>query len=524
MEVKCNICGTINDGSTNFCKGCFQKLDVERNIETLEAKKEPIIEVPIEEEKEKDIPWVGEQEIEQKVNIELPKIEQEINFDEPKDQTKNESNNEVFEWPELNETKNVIDEPIENELSKTIISKIDNEIVEEPIANDEIEEQVIEENLEVREVETPIEEVVESQIEIPEEKTIEEETTWNTEDEVTSIDEIKDQPIEPVEEIQEGIEEITWDSEDTNKEKTVDPIPEIPDEVTEVNSIDDWTENENNDWVNDVKEEKEIEKKPNFIIKFLIIYLISSIVIFGTLLFTTKFITNMFDESTAQIVEFIIYRIAMLAVLLITTKITFLKYVPNEDKFNKVTFSILSFVAIPGILIQLFILGFVKDTKVLLFTIGIILAVITLEIFFSYIRNIIRKKIVEKTEDKILFIYGIVSIVLVIVLLGFGMFARTKNMDMPKINFLYDIFHNEKKDNELITNFIYEVEKNILRYQTDDPNYIIPTTLTDVSYATYNDATPDSLELTINENGGVVSGTITYRGITYQYSEGTIKE
>ena len=29
MEAKCKICGTINDGETNCCKGCFVKLDID---------------------------------------------------------------------------------------------------------------------------------------------------------------------------------------------------------------------------------------------------------------------------------------------------------------------------------------------------------------------------------------------------------------------------------------------------------------------------------------------------------------
>ena len=505
MEIKCNICGTINDGSTNFCKGCFQKLDEERKVESLEPKIEPIIEVPIEEEKEKEIPWVGEEtenseeskeaevpnnsfeEINEPINDELEKIEVDIPIEE---------NNEI---------------PIEAETTLENNEEISWDIQETPI--EEVSENIVETN-------SPIEPIQDTnEVELPIE-----EISWETSEDEQTVEETKEfiEDIPVVEKIvNEETNNVTtmdetWDDENTEwnkQDEIIEGIPELIQGET------------NNNWNEEIVEEPEKEEKqPKFILKFLITYVISSIVLFGIVLFASKYVTNMFDEETGSLVEFIINRVVMVVVLLLTTKLTFLKAVPSEDKLNKVTFSILSFIAIPGILIQLFVLGFVKDTKVLLFTIAIILAVITLEIFFSYIRNMIMKKLQVKKDDKTLFIYGISSIVIVVILLVFGMFARTKNLDMPKINFLYNIFHNEEKDTELITNFIYSVEKTILRNQTDDPNYVMPTTITDVSFATYEEKTPDSLELTINENGGVVSGTITYRDITYQYNEGSVKE
>lgn len=543
MEIKCNICGTVNDGSTNFCKGCFQKLDEERKIENLEAKVEPIVEVPIEEEKEKEIPWVGEEVEEPTENnfdeigeliVEPIKEEPLSEVEIPLEDNKTIDSNEEINWdiPEtpINEVIGNNNVEVENIVEET----------KEPTENvDKIEESVIE----------PISDIESSEIEIPlknEETTDNNEIHWDISEtpvnEVIENNNVESEKNIETNEIEEPIAEISLsvsENEEANKE-TIDSIEDIS--TTNVALLDDsWNDNWDNqnelvegipeivektdDWNEEVVEEPETsEKQPKFILKFLLFYLVSAVVLFGGLLLTSKYITGMFDAETGSLIEFVIYRIAMLIILFTATKLTFLKTVPSEDKLNKVTFSILSFVAIPGILIQLFVLGFVKDTKVLLFTIAIILAVITLEIFFSYIRNMIMKKLQVKKDDKTLFIYGISSIVIVVILLVFGMFARTKNLDMPKINFLYNIFHNEEKDTELITNFIYSVEKTILRNQTDDPNYVMPTTITDVSFATYEEKTPDSLELTINENGGVVSGTITYRDITYQYNEGSVKE
>ena len=56
MEVKCKVCGTINDGETNFCKGCFVKLDVENPENVTYNPKEKEISAEI-EEKEEVIPW-----------------------------------------------------------------------------------------------------------------------------------------------------------------------------------------------------------------------------------------------------------------------------------------------------------------------------------------------------------------------------------------------------------------------------------------------------------------------------------
>ena len=60
MEIKCKICGTINDGETNFCKGCFVKLDSDKPVESVYNPKENEIAVPIEEETDVTIPWEEE--------------------------------------------------------------------------------------------------------------------------------------------------------------------------------------------------------------------------------------------------------------------------------------------------------------------------------------------------------------------------------------------------------------------------------------------------------------------------------
>lgn len=202
---------------------------------------------------------------------------------------------------------------------------------------------------------------------------------------------------------------------------------------------------------------------------------------------------------------------------------TFMKEVPKIENLNKITFKMLGFIAVPGILIQLFVLGFLKDTKVLMFIIGVMLSLIILVIFFSYIRNSIKKRNKVHIDDKVFFIYGIVNIVIIIILLGLGIYARSHDLNMPKINSLYDVFNNTENDEEIVEKFIEQIQLRILEAQSQDENYQVPSEITDVEFAAYDEYKPDEISIKLNEGGAIVSGTITYHGIKYIYDGEKIK-
>lgn len=537
MEIKCDICGTINDGSTNFCKGCFQKLDAERKQNI--APEETNVSSVIENEEVQEVPWNNNEEIEE-IASDTPEIDDweplSVNGDVIKnndsedisDETAEETDNEIQEEKITEESpvevaKEDIQEEIVDEHVEDTSGEMDGEVQIEQSSEEVIEESTMQDNVEIDESAT--EELGESTDENIIEKTTEEvtETTEVVEENNEEVQE--EQPVEdavddswelpaeeeiqPVElpeqeEIIEPIGEL-----DESMEAPISPIPELGEDPVKT-EVDDWSNDP-------IEEAEETRKEPKYILKFILTYLISMFVVFGTLVLTTKYLNNIFDNVTSNIVSFALYRLASLLTLIFSTFITFRKKAPGIEKMNSVTFKILGFVAIPSILIQLFILGFVENTKVLMFVVGIMLSLIILVIFFGHIRNTIKKKNEAHLDDKVFFVYGIINIVLIIGLLGFGIYARSNSLDMPKINFLYNIFNNTKEDKEIIEKFIAQVQLKILENQATNENYVFPAVMNDVNDAAYDEYTPDEINLQLNEDGAITGGTITYRGIIYTY-------
>lgn len=476
MEIKCDICGTINDGSTNFCKGCFQKLNAERKQNIVSEEK---ITNVIESEKERDIPWNNDELDETPIENSVPEI----------DDWEMESVNDDTKIEEVDESSK------DNQPVETGALPVDSD--EEEINNPALPE--------------------DEQINTTNEN--EEESTSDIEpvDEDINSDELENTEDVKEESLSEDISVNSNELEDNALEEIIEPIAELEEEDTKSEDIvDDWSSDP-------VETEENNKKEPKFILKFALIYILSMIIIFGILIMTIKYLNNVFDNETSDIVSFAIYRLAALCTLLIATKLTFKAQVPKIDDLNKVTFKILGFIAIPSILIQLFVLGFIKNTKVLMFIVGAMLSLIILVIFFSYIRNIIKRKSNENIDDKVFFVYGIINIILIIGLLGFGFYARGNNLNMPKINFLYSLFNDTKADKEVIQKFINQVQLNILEYQVEYENYVLPSKIDDVNYAAYDEYVPDEIDLKLNNEGAILNGTIKYHGITYHYDGEKIK-
>ena len=522
MEIKCDICGTINDGSTNFCKGCFQKLDAERKQNVAPEADNTVVSV-IEKEAEKEVPWNNDETVENVVPNPTPVVDNwepvgvngEIKNEEVVEEVTNDSveesldQTEVLDFNELpsnetvqvnssiNDDMEVVDQNnnLPEAISATDLPNINNEQVEEVIEpiteseNDAVE--LIEDNSEIQKgANEEIEEVIEP---------------------ITESENDTVEPIEDNSEIQKDVNE--------EIEEVIEPISELGEEpiVDDIKTV-------NDDWSKDpIEESEEIVKEPKYILKFTLIYLISIIIVFGTLIMTTKYLNKVFDNVTSDIVSFALYRLAALFTLIISTVLTFKKQVPKIEKMNSITFKILGFIAIPSILIQLFVLGFIKNTKVLMFIIGIMLSLIILVIFFSYIRNTIKKKNQVHIDDKVFFIYGIINIILIIGLLGLGIYARSNDLNMPKINFLYTMFNDTSKDEEIVQKFINQVQLKILENQETIENYEFPEVIDDVSFASYDEYTPDEINLKLNNEGAIINGTIKYHNITYSYDGEKIK-
>lgn len=562
-EIKCDICGTINDGSTDFCKGCFQKLNAERKQNVVEEEKVTNV---IENEEVRDVPWNNDDVEVQAIETNIPEVENWDMVSVNSEEKKHAEEPEVVEEQPVEEVvseevpaETVEPVPVEVESDQNVVS------LETPV--EVVEEQPVEPDVQVTETEEIEQPEVVAENNQPEQLAINFEETSDTEPvEEVPVETVEPLPVEvepdqkaapletPVEVAEEQPTEIPEEAVSTEEiiqpeatveeqsvevaDDVVEPVPieeneiveevkpaeEIIEPIAELDAEPQAQLETNDDWSNDPVEDDEVKgEKVKYLSKFTIVYIISMVVIFGGLLITEKDLGKLFDNATKDIVSFALYRLAALLTLLIAAKVTFFKQVPEVEKLNKVTFKILFLIAVPSIIIQLFVLGFVRNTKVLMFIVGIMLSLIVLVIFFSYIRNLIKKKNNVKGDDKVFFIYGIVNIVLIIGLLGFGMYARSNNLDMPRINFVYKLFHDVEKDEEIVEKFINQTELNIIKYQTEYANYEIPSVIDDVSYAAFDDYTPEEINLILNKEGAIISGTIKYNGYSYKYNGQTLK-
>lgn len=553
MEVKCKVCGTINDGETNFCKGCFVKLDVENPENVSYNPKENEISASIVEKEENVIPW-NEEVINEQQNIISNEIEQ---------------NNEIKV-----EEQNI--EPIKEEQNPKIIVE-NNEKQEDmtfdfqPIQEEKIVEQVLEPmNFEPMENEQNIEPIEFEPIKDSEENVVSNENRTNLEKtEIIDFDTIMDvynnelqnnenkteeQNIEPIKE--EQIEETNLETKEndisiqqeenaqnmeiTSELQEVEPEPSFDDnqeietipEISESN----WNDNklpeldmeqfnmETDNW----QENEEETEKPvldiNYVgsskifFKFLLNCLLFGI-LFGAICIGFRYLMNYIFklENNAELIFIVISSISSVATLLIAADRTFKKQVPLISKINGTTISILLFIALPYLLIKLAYNLYIGTTFVI-FLILIALSLIILAIFFNYMRNLIRVKHQIKKDDKAAFIYGIFSILLIGVTL-YGVYTY-KNKDYE---LSFKTLFTDNENIELVKSYIDEVEKSILRNQTEIEGYEIPNPIENVEYAAHDGKKPDAMALYVNENGGVTNGTIVIGSKVYTYDGENVK-
>ena len=531
MEVKCKVCGTINDGETNFCKGCFVKLDVENPENVTYNPKEKEISAEI-EEKEEVIPWSDsvDNEISQENNYESPifnsnnELRKEKTLSESMSQTENNTFEPIGSEQENNQSLELNNESLpqiqseeeefkpindllsnENNLEKTEI--IDFDLIKDAynnLQNNSVEDIKIETPFE------PIETEENSKLHNNENSTLLEQP----------IEDISAEPLSTQEKIELPKVELVVPNdnqiEDTNNNEEAS-IPEISNNWNENNLPDLDMEQfniENDSWEDEKEEKTDINylSSGKLFLKFLLNCLLFGI-LFGALCIGFRYLlNNIFNlGNNAELIFIVISSISSIAALLIATDKTFKKQVPLASKINETTFSILLFVALPYLLIKLAYNLYVGTTFVI-FLILIALSLIILAIFFNYMRNLIRMKHQMKKEDKASFIYGIFSILLIGLTL-YGVYTY-KDKDY---NISFDIIFNDGENIKLVESYINEVEKSISRNKTEIEGYEIPNIIDDVEYAAFDGNKPDGMALYLDENGNVSSGTILIKNRVYSY-------
>ena len=516
MEVKCKVCGTINDGTTNFCKGCFVKLDVENPENVAYNPKEK--ELPVEiEEKEETIPW----------NDATNEIVQENKSISPILNSNNEINEENLN--KLNQSMNQIKKG--NELEPIVFRKENNQTLDnEPL------QQIQSENNEFK----PIDDLSQNEVNLEKTEIIDFDVIndaysnlqKNSDENITK--ETTFQPIESKEASEQLIDDIS--NEQLLKDVKLN-LPKVelnvPNEMLDNNEEDSIPELSNG-WdgkslpdldmeqfniENDSLEDDEIVKTDidyvssnKLFLKFLLNCLLLGI-IFGVLCIGFRYLlNNIFNiGNNAELIFIVISSVSSIATLLIATDRTFKKQVPLASKINGTTFPILLFIALPYLLIKLAYTLFIGTTFVI-FLILIALSLIILAIFFNYMRNIIRMKHQMKKEDKASFIYGIFSILLIGITL-YGVYTY-KEKDY---NISFDILFNDGENIKLVESYISEVEKSISRNKNEIEGYEIPDIIEDVEYAAFDGKKPDGMVLYIDETGKVSYGTILIKNKVYSY-------
>lgn len=532
MEVKCKVCGTINDGETNFCKGCFVKLDIENPENVSYNPKENEISASIVEQEENVIPW-NEENLEEPQNIinndfEKMKEEndnypneleekkedltfnfepiQEENFEPMHYETKEEKQIENFEPMEFKpiEDNNEIISSDEKEtnLEKTEIIDFDTIM---NVYNNELQ------NNEIKVEEQNIEPIKEEQTQ---EIIVENETSISQEDTTQNIE------IKP--EMSETEVESTF-----NEEQEIETIPEISENNwndSKLPELDTEQFNMENDSWEETEEPEKVAPEIDYIsgsklfFKFLLNCLLFG-VLFGAICIGFRYLMNYIFKlgNNAELIFIVISSISSVATLLLATDKTFKKQVPLISKINGTTISILLLIALPYLLIKLAYNLYIGTTFVI-FLILVALSLIILAIFFNYMRNLIRVKHQIKKDDKAALVYGVFSILLIGVTL-YGVYTyQDKDYELS-----FKTLFTDNENVELVESYIDEVEKSILRNQTEIEGYEIPSLIENVEFAAHDGKKPDAMALYINENGGVSNGTIIIGSKVYTYDGENVK-
>jgi len=431
MEIKCKVCGTINDGETNFCKGCFVKLDIEDPNIVSYNPKENEKSASIIEETESVIPWENSEEtLNQQEEV---KTEELFEFKPIEDDyvpnvvSEKSNETEIIEIPfefvpiddvteEIKEESKIQDLNIEEEPINDINIPIgDVEFVQEEseeVVNDVKEqEDIIDNEIVSEEVVESVNETIEETNEIVEPiEDNNEEVKLNESDEIDKVignNEIESteeiiEPVEPQIETDNAVEEVnsipeTWQTEE---EKPKNELPEL-----------DMSQFDDDNWDDEVEEEK-IENinylnPSKLILRFLLNCSIFGI-IFGALCIGFRYmLTSMFEiGNKAELIFIVISSITSIATLLISTDRTFNKGLPIASKINKTSLSILFYIALPYLLIKLAYNLYIGTTFVI-FLILVALTLVILAIFFNYMRTLVRSKQGINDDDKAIIIYGI---------------------------------------------------------------------------------------------------------------------
>lgn len=499
MEIKCKVCGAVNDGETNFCKVCFQKLDLE---ETSSNDLKPIVD----------------------------------NLD-----------NNLNDLKPIDEVNTISDNVLKPIVSDNLVIKPIEEANNEAVLNEDLTEQVkdvneinleggmlIEENSESKENNImPIEEV--NEIEQLEEKNVAELESDNSV--MRPIDEASNDSLDrSLDDSNSKLVVQTEEDEEIIKSDEIDKSIKDDDQVEEIEQHDPLEEtihskkieeDEELEYTKEIekvkrisrtksKECKEVDSTLKIIFKFLITFVI--LVGLGYLITTGIYIliAYLFKINALEnnLYNYIITVSINILVIILTSILTFRKTIPNKNNERKIVrityFIVIILWSIISILNNIYNL---KDYYLASSLLSIVFALIYGQILYNMTVYMIRRKAsyeLKKSKGNNLIMF------LSIILLVLASVYSIQNEIV--IEFLKEPAkeHINLSEEEYVYAFIDTAEKNILENK-ENSEYQIPEVITDIESVGYYGEYPEQMELHIDSKGHVISGTITYNTIKYEY-------
>lgn len=468
MEKKCEICGAINDENAAFCSGCYLPLHktldewaraLEERVNSALQIDEGVLENVIDEKEEKEI-------------VETTNAENVWGNDAP---------DETFVKKE-----EVFIEPVPN-----IDIPIDTTGLVEPEEEQNIEP-AVEEIAPVKPVE-PVPNIE------PEEK------------QVTPVVE------EPVSNIEQAEPVIEQNVEANDESSSIEPTTSF----VEMSNQDDSEKSEEHDDLRAVTIEEDEEhvkkekikepkvKKPlSYIIKFDLIFIILSLV------FTYGYgIVYGFEINNS--IDILVGALSTLVIAVMTVFIVFNKPVSEEINQKRICNGILISMIIFEFALRLFMLY--KSSFAYIY-VYIFIAMVYL-LLGALTLNIVSKKINNFETGKYVSKLNIIALIFIVILLGLGILAKAKDIKLG-----YD---EEPKSSvsveeipDVVKNYIASVNNHIVTNMQNDENYERPTNIKDKDFVKA-DKNITKVDLTVDDYGTVKTGTITYKGVTYIYQEGS---
>lgn len=283
------------------------------------------------------------------------------------------------------------------------------------------------------------------------------------------------------------------------------------------------SKNDSSDYITD--NSKYSESKNDYTIKGPILLYIKYFIYTFILSLIVGFISSLIDGVMIVFfkleITIIINIIAKILVYYIAISEIFKKekQIPEKEK----NWILLIIMFLDPIIVQIIyeILLYISNGYIIIynFCINFIVTLLISTVIVNYTNYVIDNTREEKNQSKSLIILNIISCIMIIILLAFGIYVKKSDLKFYN-SILHDINNEENNIDDSVVNiesYIDSIEHQILVNEIE-LNEDIPNAITDVNYVEFDKQKPDSINLNVDiEESIISSGKIVYDGITYLY-------